>query len=70
MKKELLWYPYSRRKGSFVENMVRMSRRKTGGAGSAADDLVAYVPRMALSRMGASSARHITKSGRYGSSWL
>lgn len=27
-------------------------------------------PRMAPSRIGASSARHITKSGRYGSSWL
>jgi acyl-CoA reductase-like NAD-dependent aldehyde dehydrogenase len=28
MKKELLWYPYSRKKGSFVENMVRMLSAK------------------------------------------
>jgi acyl-CoA reductase-like NAD-dependent aldehyde dehydrogenase len=28
MKKELLWYPYSRKKGSFVEKMVRMMSAK------------------------------------------
>ena len=28
MKKELLWYPYSRKKGAFVETMVRLLSAK------------------------------------------
>lgn len=31
MKKELLWYPYSRKKGNFVENVVRMMSAKDWG---------------------------------------
>ncbi|WP_197516168.1 hypothetical protein [Mycobacterium sp. 1465703.0] len=28
MKKELLWYPYSRKKGSLMENMIRVLSAK------------------------------------------